>query len=378
MEIFRGMRHLATAGLAVGVLAELLLGARSVRPQSGTAAPAQSSASQNSQGQNSANQNAQGQNSKPLPLKPDLPGMGRNHRLILKDGSYQMVRDYKIVGDRVRYLSQERDEWEELPADLVDWDATHKWEKEHADLAQEASPAMHEAEELDKEESQERNDQKARMPQVAEGLELPDQDGVFILDTYQGTPELVETVSSELAMNAKSRKGVAVLNPLATQKASLELEGAHAKVHLHVNDPAIYLSLGVEEQTEPVLTHPITVNTGGAKAVTGKHGAHSPQSGFVIVRVDERQAVRIVGASKVGSNGNVTQDEDTIPTKVEVMPGKHWLRVTPQQKLTIGEYAVVEIVSPSDINESVWDFRVDPRTADNPKSIGPILKQPRE
>jgi hypothetical protein len=312
-------------------------------------------------------------------LKPGVPGMARNHRLILKDGSYQMVRDYQIVGDRVRYLSQERGEWEELPANLVDWDATHKWEKEHADLVEEdASPAMKEAEELDKEESQERNEQNARMPLVAEGLELPDEDGVFVLDTFEGTPELVELISSDLSMNAKSRKGVAVLNPLATQKASLELQGAHAKVHLHVNDPVIYLSLGVEDTTEPVLTHPITVDTTGSKAVNGKHGAHSPQSGFVIVRVDERQAVRVVGAIKVGATGNVTQDEDTIPTKVESMPGKRWLRVTPQQKLTIGEYALVEIISSSDINESVWDFRVDPRTADNPKSIGPIMKQPRE
>ena len=179
-------------------------------------------------------------------------------------------------------------------------------------------------------------------------------------------------------MNTKNRKGVAVLNPLATQKASLELQGAHAKVHLHVNDPVIYLSLGVDDTTEPVLTHPITVDTTGAKAVNGKHGAHSPQSGFVIVRVDERQAVRVVGAIKVGPTGNVSQDEDTIPTKVETMPGKRWLRVTPQQKLTIGEYALVEIISPSDINESVWDFRVDPRQGDNPKSIGPILKQPHD
>ena len=51
-----------------------------------------------------------------------------------------------------------------------------------------------------------------------------------------------------------------------------------------------------------------------------------------------------------------------MPTKVEVMPGKHWLRIVPQQKLTIGEYALVEIISPSDISESVWDFRVDPAT----------------
>lgn len=306
--------------------------------------------------------------------------MGKNHRLILKDGTYQMVRDYQIVGDRVRYLSQERGDWEELPVDLVDWDATKKWEREHADLVEEdSSPAMKEAAEIDKEEGDERNEQKARMPQVAEGLELPDEEGVFVLDTYRGTPELVELTPTDLSINTKNKKGIAVLNPLATQRASLELDGAHAKAHLHVNSPAIYVSLGVEEDKEPVLSHPITVNTNGAKAVNGgKHGAHSAQSGFVIVRVDERQAVRIVGAVHVSPTGSVTQDEDTIPAKVEVMPGKHWLKLEPQQKLTIGEYALVEIISPSDISQSVWDFRVDPRTGDNPGSIGPILKQSRD
>jgi len=322
-------------------------------------------------------QNQNKSNSKPLPLKPGVPGMGRNHRLILKDGSYQMVRDYQIVGDRVRYLSQERGDWEELPVDLVDWDATRKWEKEHSDLVEEdTSPAMKEAEEIDKEESEERQEQNARMPRVAEGLELPDEDSVFVLDTYQGTPELVELAPAELSMQTKNRKGIAVLNPLATQKASLELEGAHAKVHLHVNDPAIYLSLGVEEEKEPVLTHPMTVNTQGTKPASGgKHGAHSAQSGFAIVRVDERQAVRIVGAVHVTASGSVTQDENTIPTKTEVLPGKHWLKIEPVDKLMIGEYALVEILSPSDINQSVWDFRVDPRLGDNPGSIGPILKQ---
>ena len=319
--------------------------------------PAQSTPSQSGSGQSSS-----GQGSKPLPLQPGVPGMGKNHRLILKDGSYQMVRDYQIVGERVRYLSQERGDWEELPQTW--WTGTRRrngnrnmptWWKE------DTSPAMVEAEEIDKEESDERGEQTARMPKVAEGLELPDEDGVFVLDTFQGTPELVELMPNDLSMNAKSRKGIAVLNPLATQNASLELEGAHAKVHLHVNDPEIYLSLGVEDQTEPVLTHPITVNTSGAKAVNGKHGAHSAQSGFVIVRVDERQAVRIVGAVHVSPSGTVTQDEDTIPTKVELMPGKRWLRLVPQQKLTIGEYALVEIISPSDISErcgtSAWTRR---------------------
>jgi hypothetical protein len=320
---------------------------------------------------------AAAQTQKPLPLKPDLPGMATNHRLILKDGSYQMVRKYEIVGDRVRYISVERGgDWEELPVDLVDWDATRKWEREHANQAEEAaSPAMKEAEEIDKEESAARDQQKARMPEVAKGLELPDEDGVFALDTYQGTPELVELLPNELNMNAKTKHGLRTLNPLAGAKASLELEGAHAKVHLHVNDPAIYLSLNARDDAEDVVSHAMMVDTGAAKdAVNRKHGAHSAKSGFAIVHVDERQAMRIVGAIHMSLNGTVSQDENVVPAKAEVLPGKHWLKITPAQPLHIGEYALVEILTASDINQSVWDFRVDPQTGDNPASLGPIQK----
>ncbi len=334
-----------------------------------------------SQPQSQSSQSAPADNSKPLVLKPDLPGMGRNHRLILKDGSYQVVRQYQIVGDRVRYLSQERGDWEELPADLVDWDATRKWEQEHSDLtADETSPAMTEAAAIDKEESDERADEKARMPEVARGLELPDQEGVFVLDTYQGTQELVELLPKDVDVDARTRHGLGVLNPLAGQKADLELSGAHAKVHLHVNDPAIYLSLGVTDSTEPVLSNPITVNTSTAQEVRhGKHGALSAQSGFAIVRLDERQAVRMMGAIHMSASGAVTQSENVIPTAVEELPGKHWLRIEPKEKLVIGgEYAVVEVLSPTDLSTTVWDFRVDPTEGDNPGSITPILNQSSE
>jgi hypothetical protein len=320
----------------------------------------------------------QNPNSKPLPLKPGIPGAQSNHRLILKDGTYQIVRKYEVVGDRVRYVSVERSgEWEELPNDLVDWEATRKWERDHTQpAAEDSSEAMKEAETIDKEEAAERGEQAARMPEVAKGLELPDEDSVFALDTYQGTPELVELPPNDLAVDAKTHHGLSTLNPLAGSRAAIELPGAHAKVHLHVNDPSIYLSLNLTDNAEHVLSHATTVDTGGAKdAVNHKHGAHSARSGFAIVRVDVRRAVRVVGSIRMGPNGAVAQDEDIIPTKVEVVPGKHWLKLTPAKPLLIGDYALVEILDASDISQTVWDFRVDPQLGDNPGSLGPIMKQ---
>lgn len=301
--------------------------------------------------------------------------MGSNHRLILKDGSYQMVRKYEIVGDRVRYFSQERGEWEELPSSLVDWDATKKWEENHSSDGDDASPAMEEARALDKEEADARADEQARMPEVSQGLNLPDQDGVFALDTYQGIPALVELPQMDVNVKQQKWRGLSTFNPLAGAKANLELEGPHAKVHLHVNDPAIYISLDSRDDKEDILTHAMTVQTNKtANVVNGKHGANSAESGFAIVHLDERRAVRIVGAIHVGLTGTVTQSESVIPTKVEVMQGKHWLKLTPATPLLIGEYALVEILSPTDICQTIWDFRVDPTLGDNEGSLTPVQK----
>src|SRR5437763_11956860 len=52
-------------------------------------------------------------------------------KLYLKDGSYQLVKEYKVESDRVRYYSVERSRWEDVPLALVDFDKTRE-EGQHA------------------------------------------------------------------------------------------------------------------------------------------------------------------------------------------------------------------------------------------------------
>ncbi|MGH9353166.1 MAG: hypothetical protein ACRD2G_13570, partial [Terriglobia bacterium] len=47
-------------------------------------------------------------------------------KLYLKDGSYQLVKSYQVEGDRVRYYSVERSQWEVVPVSLVDFKATQE------------------------------------------------------------------------------------------------------------------------------------------------------------------------------------------------------------------------------------------------------------
>lgn len=315
-----------------------------------------------------------------MSLKPDLPGLHRNHRLILKDGSYQIVTQYQIVGNRVRYFSQERDDWEEMPVSLVDWPATRKWEKEHNKLpGEQTSPAMKEAAALDAQETAERADQRASMPEVANGLNLPDQDGVFVLDTYKGTPELIELKPTDVDPGASTHHGVAALNPLTGAKRRLVLNGQHAKVHLHVNEPTFYVSLDNShnaELKEPALADAMTIKTVSDQAIKDRvYGAHSAHSHFAVVHLNERIAMRFLGPIIVSRTGAVVPNNRVIPTKVTVMPGGRWLRVQLERPTMIGEYALVEILSPKEMNPSVWAFQVSPLSGDNVGAMTPIVDQ---
>lgn len=323
------------------------------------------------------------------------PPQASNKRLILKDGSYQIVTQYKVIGDRVRYYSAERAEWEELPSNLVDWEATNKWAKDHAPgatppaaapgaspailppVSPAISPATPQAAEIDKEEQQERAEQNARTPEVAPKLRLPDEDGVWAFDTYRDMPELVALTQNSGNVNQQTGHNVlrAALNPLGRTKQAIEIPGALSKVRLHVPQPAIYVSLTTDDSdSDSDSGSTVTVNTHGAGSTKDKDSYSSPASQYAIVRLQSnpRHDYRVVSAVKISMAGNVSQTEDIIPTTSQILPGKHWMKLTPRQPLAFGDYALMEILAPGEVNASVWDFDIDPTAAENKNAIIPL------
>src|SRR5207245_2089903 len=97
-------------------------------------------------------------------------------KLFLKDGSYQLVSTYEVRGDRVRYHSVERSGWEELPASLVDFEAT-KRAQEEVKAAQ--KKVIEEAKDLEKE----RFEKPENLGfEIAPGIRLPKDEGVYSFD----------------------------------------------------------------------------------------------------------------------------------------------------------------------------------------------------
>src|SRR5438477_2837240 len=183
------------------------------------------------------------------PLRPILlsllllsAAMGQQHarRLILKDGSYQPATKWEIKGERVRYYSAERFEWEELPKLIVDWAATNKYNQELAS-GEAATSAK-----LSKEDEAERQARAARTPAVAPGLKLPDTGGVYLLDQFQNRPELIELVQSGGEIHKNMGKNIlrAAINPIAlSSKQTIEIKGARGRVQAHAMQPVIYVDI---------------------------------------------------------------------------------------------------------------------------------------
>ena len=280
-------------------------------------------------------------------------------RLILKDGSYQLAAKYEIKGDRVRYYSAERGEWEEIPKSLIDWDATEKYEQGRLQGA--PSP---EAIQLDKELETEQKAEEARSPQVAPGLRLPGEGGVFLLDTFQNQPQLdeLQQSGSELNKNTKSNILRAAINPLASAKQTIELDGVRAKIQSHTGVPAIYVNIDPRDATA------------SPAAATGEPPPLPPAERFKIVRAEIKNGKRIAGAIKIAPYGKVKADERFVAATVQELGGG-WVKLSPKEPLASGEYAVAEILGKEGMNLYVWDFGVNPSAPANAFAGKPDAKE---
>jgi hypothetical protein len=281
------------------------------------------------------------------------PAQTQARRLILKDGTYQTVTKYEIHGDRVRYFSAERGEWEEVPNSLIDWDATDKFEQGRSQGK--LSP---EAVELDREIEAERKTELDRSPQIAPGLHLPDEGGIFLLDTYENQPQLAELQQSggDVDKNTKSNILRAAINPLAGAKQSIELPDAHAKIQSHTTVPSLYIN--------------IDVNQGASAQVASVQTSGEPPplpagERFKIIKVDVKGGKRTLGAIKIAATGKMKTDERFVTATVTSISGG-WVKLTPTDPLATGEYAVAEMLGKEGINLYVWDFGVNPSAAANP------------
>ncbi len=241
-----------------------------------------------------------------------VSAFGANVRLYLKDGNYQLAREYQVLPDRVKYLSAERGEWEEIPLDLVDLDRTRR----------EAAAA----EEALKKEAREQDEEDAAIRAEAEEVErIPVETGVYYI---HGT-KLEPMKQAEVKVTQdKKRNVLKVLAPLpiVAGKSTVELDGAAASLRIREDRPEFYFRLASLE-------------------------------GFGIVQLKPKNGLRIVeNVNVLPVTNEAIEDRQFVPTfKKEV--GEQLFKIWPEKPLEPGEYALIEYTE-GKVNTQVWDFGI--------------------
>jgi len=329
-------------------------------------------------------------------------------RLIMKDGTYQVITKYEIRGERVRYFSAERRDWEEVPVSEVDWAATARWKHDYgaAGNADQATtqtsptnatsaasatgandPEAVEAAKIDAEERAARAAEMARMPFVLPGLRLPDESGVWVLDTFDGRPELAHIMQANGDLNREYEHSVLPyeVGSKAGSRELIRVDGYSAPVELHVDQPVFYVSLNIpmkhpkfanagnDDNGPAELSRPLTVDTRGASSVADdKHAFSSPDSRYVVVALTVGKNLRAATAQAVDGILRGEHSVALTETTKEILPGGRWMKVTPRGTLLMGQYALVEVLSPRQVNLDVWAFGVDPRAEENKGTVGAV------
>lgn len=266
----------------------------------------------------SATQAQQNGSRSPAPVLP------RGKKLILKDGSFQLVREYEIQGDRVRYYSIDSSDWEELPESLVDWDSTKKAELQESQRADAAIAQEKKREEL---QGATPLDIDASI-EAAPGVFLPPGAGPFAFDG-KAIFAMAQADMNSTVDKRKAVERVLVPIPIIPSRHTVSIAGTRAKLRIRYSQPEFYMrtSDGAQPDIEIV-----------------RAKAH----GYVreIEKVDE-----ILGQQAATGDTLATQ-------RWVIAPGV--FRFTLGQPLDPGEYAVVEVSKEGGaMSLYIWDFGVD-------------------
>jgi hypothetical protein len=249
----------------------------------------------------------------------------RGKKLILKDGSVQVVREYARTGETVRYYSLQESQWEEVPASIVDWDATKKAEDEREAKEKEFASRIA---------TQEKN--RDAIPQldidasleVAPGVILPQDEGMFALDGTK-VVQLSETKTEIKVDKGRFVEKVLTPIPIVPERQRVVIKGKHSPIRLGDGELQFYYRINVED-AEPTVELLRSVQDG-----------------------DFRRVEWIV--TPPGSDKQEQREKISV-LKWQVAKGV--FRFTVNQAIEPGEYALA-VVLQDGLNIFVWDFGVD-------------------
>jgi hypothetical protein len=248
----------------------------------------------------------------------------KGKKLILTDGTYQLAREYTVEGERVRYWSVERSQWEEIPASLVDWDATHKSEAEQSARDAELKAKIR-ASNLARATKDINVD---RSLEIKPGLFLPDEDGFYALDRNKLIREMKQ--SEAVVKTSKGREVGKIISgvSLIPGKKTMEIPGERAAMRLATDEPEFFFRPA--DQREPR---------------------------FRLLRAQVKGGRRLIDSISVRVTGEEKHNTTDIDTQTWT-PATGVFRYTVEQRLEPGEYAFVEMTADG-ISGYVWDFGID-------------------
>jgi hypothetical protein len=240
--------------------------------------------------------------------------LAANLKLYLKDGGYHVVREYLVQGDRVRYYSVERSDWEEIPLELADLTRTEAEVKERqAAIAEEAKILTAE--------------DQAERQQATELQRVPQEPGVYLIEDGKLRP--IKQAESKAVTN-KGRNVLKLISPIpiVAGQTTVELDGEHSANLVPSAQPEFYFRLDHNERS-------------------------------AIFRLTPRKKARLVQKWNIipGTN-EVIEEHEEVPVLRQQL-SEDIYKIWPKEPLKPGEYAVVEYTAGAR-NIQVWDFTCRP------------------